>query len=270
MTTTTKSLMRELGTMEDATSSRTASTHWGGLEMSTPLRPDLESLPLRLRKLPLDARGYPVPWFVAWVDGPDGPETVPEFRAMDARKFQRAVKERLCWVCGEMLGRWLAFPIGPMCAITRTTAEPPSHVECAEWSVRNCPFLSQPRAVRREDHMPDAVQAPAGHGIMRNPGVICVWVTREYEIFNDGRGKPLIQVGKPERTAWWAEGRAASRDEVEASVSGGLPILLEAAKRDGPFAVEALGKQYAFAQTLFPAQALGAPEPDAAVRLAGE
>ena len=61
-----------------------------------------EDLPLRLRKLPLDPRGYPVPWFVAWVDG------VPEFRAVDGRKFVQAVRAKLCWVCGEPLGRWLA------------------------------------------------------------------------------------------------------------------------------------------------------------------
>lgn len=95
----------------------------------TEIRPELEALPVRLRKLPVDARGYPVPWFVDWIEGPEG--RVPEFRAMDPRKWVRAVKERLCWVCGEALGRWLVFPIGPMCAITRTTAEPPSHLDCA-------------------------------------------------------------------------------------------------------------------------------------------
>jgi hypothetical protein len=38
------------------------------------LRPELTELPLRMRGLPLDERGYPVPWFVAWIDGK------PEFR----------------------------------------------------------------------------------------------------------------------------------------------------------------------------------------------
>lgn len=223
------------------------------------VRLELEALPPRLRKLPVDARGYPVPWFVAWVDGPDGPETVPEFRAMDGRKFRRAVKERLCWVCGEMLGRWLAFPIGPMCCITRTIAEPPSHVECAEWSVRNCPFLSQPSMVRRENDLPaDALEA-AGFAIKRNPGVMCLWITRGYELFDDGHGKPLITIGAPERVTWWREGRAATRAEVEESVSSGLPILLSAARRDGPFAVAELERQHARAQALFPVQAKEEP-----------
>lgn len=194
----------------------------------------------------------PSQWFVAWVDGPDGPETVPEFRAMDARKFRAAVKERLCWVCGEMLGRWLAFPIGPMCSITRTISEPPSHVECAEWSIRNCPFLSQPQMVRRDGDLPADAQAPGGHAILRNPGVTCLWITRSFEVFDAGRGKPLITLGEPERVTWWREGRVATRGEVDASIASGLPTLLAAAKTDGPFAVEALGKQCARAERWLP------------------
>jgi hypothetical protein len=48
--------------------------------------------------LPVDERGFPVPWFVAWFDGK------PEFRAMDGLKWIRAVREHLCWVCGGRLG----------------------------------------------------------------------------------------------------------------------------------------------------------------------
>jgi len=185
------------------------------------LRPDLEVLPPRLQHLRVDARGYPVPWFVAWVDGPDGPETVPEFRAVDARKFVRAVTEKRCWVCGEKLGGWLAFSIGPMCAITRTISEPPSHRECAEWSIRNCPFLSNPAMVRRENDIPADAVEPGGVGLRRNPGVVCLWITRSYEVWNDGQGKPLITVGAPIAVTWWCQGRSATRAEVEASVESG-------------------------------------------------
>lgn len=213
---------------------------------TTPIKPELEPLPERMRNLPVDERGYPVPWFVAWVDGK------PEFRAMDARKLRNAVKQRLCWVCGQGLGRWLAFPIGPMCSITRTISEPPSHRECAEWSIRNCPFLSNPQFVRNEDNMPAEARGPAGFGIKRNPGVTCLWMTREYEYFDDGRGAVLFTVGKPEGVTWWREGRAATRAEVEAAVESGLPILLDAARKDGRFAVEQLERYVQVARALFP------------------
>lgn len=140
-----------------------------------------------------------------------------------------------------------------MCAITRTTAEPPTHRECAEWSMRNCPFLSQPRAVRRDTDLPADVQAPAGFGIMRNPGVMCLWITRGYEVFPDGRGGQLITVGAHETVTWWREGRPATRAEVQASIDSGIPILLNAARTEGPWAVKELGKQVDRVTALLPA-----------------
>src|SRR5258708_35755545 len=104
-----------------------------------------EPLPSRMLSLPIDDRGYVVPWFVDWIDGK------PEFRAMDGKKFVRAVREKLCWVCGERLGRYMTFVAGPMCGINRTSSEPPSHLECARWSARNWPFLSNPEMIRRID-----------------------------------------------------------------------------------------------------------------------
>jgi len=200
----------------------------------------------------LDARGYPVPWFVAWLDAPDG-RKVPDFRVVDAAKFSLAVKERRCWVCGEPLGRWLAFPIGPMCAITRTTGEPPCHLECASWSVRNCPFLANPSLLRNERDLPSLSEEPAGYALRRNAGVVALWLTRSFEIFRVSQGNRgvLITVGDPAQVTWWREGRPATVSEVEASVAGGFPALLEMAKSEGPFAVEELGRQYKRAAALW-------------------
>jgi hypothetical protein len=218
------------------------------------LKPELTPLPLRMQHLPVDARGYPVPFFVAWIDGPDG-HPYPEFRAMDRKKFVRCIKERLCWCCGQPLGRWLAFPIGPMCSITRTIAEPPSHRECAEWSMINCPFLNNPKQTRDYTNLPPQHEELPGVSIKRNPGVMCLWMTREYECFDDGKGGTLITIGKPEGgVTWWCEGRAATRAEVEASIESGLPILLSVAKTEGAFSVEALGKQVEQARGLLPAE----------------
>lgn len=215
-------------------------------------RPTLEPFPRRLAKLPIDARGYPVPFFVAWIDGR------PDHRVQDREKFVQAISARLCWICGEPLGRYLAFPIGPMCAINRVTSEPPAHRECAEWSIRNCPFLSNPRQVRRlEDHAPEVGPAP-GHGLMRNPGVICLWITRGYEVFRAHAGEhgALITVGEPEEVTWWTDGRAATRAEVEESIAGGLPNLTAIARLEGPYALEALGQAVQRAQRYLPAAAV--------------
>ena len=222
--------------------------------MST-MRPELTDSPPRIAKLPLDRRGYPVPWFVPMVNGE------PEFRAMDPAKFRQALQERRCWVCGEPLGAYLAFVIGPMCAITRTTAEPPTHRDCARWSAVNCPFLSRPHMVRREDAFTDAHLANvAGIGLRRNPGVALIWVTRTFSVFRDDKGWPLLRVGDPTAVEWWCEGRAATRAEVQASVASGLPSLLALAededRADGTHAVQALHAQVAAVEPWYPREGL--------------
>jgi hypothetical protein len=192
------------------------------------LRPELERpLPHDIGKLPID-RGYPVPWFVAWL-----PNGTPEFRAMDPAKWRRAVDRRdpRCWVCGGALTRFgfedtFAFTIGPMCAINRISSEPPSHVACAEWSARNCPFLSRPHAKRRQDDQVGSFDDVAGCAITRNPGVSLIWKCGSYAIFDDGKGKPLIEVGPlTQPPTWWAEGRPATRAEILASIDSGFPLL---------------------------------------------
>jgi len=201
----------------------------------TPLRPELTPLPPRMIGLPVDERGYPVPWFVPWHDGK------PEFRAMDARKWVRAVKQKLCWVCGGRLGQHSAFVVGPMCLVNLANSEPPSHLQCATWSAINCPFLSRPRMVRRENDLPEETEGPAGIAITRNPGVSAVYVTPDYRVFEDGSGKPLIRVSSIcEQIEWYAEGRPATRAEVEHSIETGLPILMAIAHEEGPEAVAEL------------------------------
>lgn len=204
---------------------------------SSRLRPCLEDVPRRMASLPIDERGYPVPWFVAWHDGK------PEFRAMDPESFVKAIRQKLCWVCGERLGVNLCFVAGPMCGINRTSSEPPSHAECARWSARNCPFLNNPRMVRREDEEisnAGMFEQSAGTSIARNPGVAMLWFTRNYEIFNNPGAKlPLIQMGEPDSVEWYAFGRIATRAEVIESIESGLPAL-EAIARAEPDGLEAL------------------------------
>lgn len=190
-----------------------------------PLRPELPPLPPLMKYLPIDDRGYPVPWFVAMVDGK------PEFRVADSQKLVRAVKESLCWVCGNHVGPHFTFVIGPMCAVNRNTAEPPCHRVCAEFSAMACPFLSKPHMVRRENDLP-AMAPSAGIAIRRNPGVTCLWSCRAFKPFANNGGA-LFKLHEPFRVDWYAEGRPATREEVLASINSGLPILREIALKDG-------------------------------------
>jgi hypothetical protein len=185
--------------------------------------------------LPVDERGYPVPAFVDTL--PDGTR---DFRFMSKRHWIKCITHRVCWVCGMKLGSYLAFLIGPMCAINRTTSEPPSHKECAEWSAQFCPFLARPKMHRREDELTEharELDTERGCPILRNPGVALVWVTRGYRRLT---GQMLLTVDDPIEVSWWAEGRPATRAEVEESIRTGYPLLMEMAEKDGATAMAAL------------------------------
>jgi len=233
----------------------------------TTLHPNLPAVPVRMQKLPVDDRGFPVPWFVQWFH-PDGSPCEalpnpkvdrPDFRVVDSRKRVIAIKEKLCWVCGEPLGRNMAFVIGPMCAINRISSEPPSHWACATFSAMGCPFLTKPKVARRENDLSGLVRQPDGIGLTRNPGVALVWISRSYRVVpatREGKdGGYLIQVGDPEEVFWYCEGRPATRAEVLASIEGGLPLLMEVAAAEGPEAVRDCQKSLADVAPLLPQEA---------------
>ena len=222
---------------------------------------DVMSMPDRIRRLPISPTGYPVPWFVEWFK--DGQpcktgEGVPDFRVIDARKMSMAVNKHLCWVCGGVMGIHKAFTIGPMCSITRCISEPPSHRDCSIFSARICPFLSRPRMVRNEKGLTDAdgksrFNEPAGIALKRNPGAVCVWVTKQFRIMREGGGV-LFSIGMPHEVLWFAEGRRATRKEVMASIDSGYPTLLELAQLEGREALAALATKREVAMALVPAQ----------------
>jgi hypothetical protein len=219
--------------------------------MSASAIPESE-IPGRIKTLPRDKHGYPVPWFVAWIGGK------PDFRVIAPGRIRDALRTPQCWVCGVPFLRQedRAFTIGPMCAVNRVSAEPPSHRDCAVFSARFCPFLSTPQMVRREKHKPAEAVNPAGVMIKRNPGVALVWVTgyKSWTRRPDGSGGTLFDIGEPKEALWFARGREATRAEVLDSIDSGLPILAEMAERDGPEACAELNAMHARALDYIPAE----------------
>jgi hypothetical protein len=209
-------------------------------------RPDLPPIPARMLTLAVE-RGFPVPWFVGRVDDHY------DFRLIGAGKLAQAIQERRCWVCGGPLGGYLTSIIGCMCAINRTISEPPSHRDCAEFSAKACPFLTQRQAERRTIGLPDPSQMTqaAGFGLARQPGVVCLWTARSCRPFRvsaraiaaGAQPGVLFALGEPTDVRWYREGRAATPAEIYTSVTSGLPTLRELARQEGTSAVLALERQ---------------------------
>jgi hypothetical protein len=213
--------------------------------MNKAWREGLPEMPERIRALPVSDKGYPVPYFASWIDGK------PDFRCADASKLMPAARDGKCWICGEQMGRYKAFVAGPMCAITRASAEPPSHLDCAKWAAQACPFLILPKAQRRDANLPEEAQDPGGIFITRNPGVCMVWTTESFRANRLANGV-VFTMGPAISVDWYAEGRAATRGEVMESMNSGLPQLVELAKEDGDEAMRELSIMAQAAMQHFP------------------
>lgn len=207
--------------------------------------------PEAIGRLPVDARGYPVPWFVGWIGRPPK----PDFRVIRPGGTAIAHNKGLCWICGGKIGRLKTFTVGPMCTVNRVSSEPPSHLVCARFAVQSCPFLTTPAAKRREAGMPPEHIGAPGIMLDHNPGVTALWSTLRYSLFPAEVGRPgaLFNIGKPHAVEWWAEGRAATREEVVAGMSKGLPALSAEADKEGPEAREELDRMVVVAMLMLPA-----------------
>jgi hypothetical protein len=203
-------------------------------------------VPQRMAHRPISPKGFPVPWFVALVNGEY------DFRVIGPGKIEQAHNFKKCWLCGEPLGKHKVFTIGPMCTVNRVSAEPPSHLACAEYAARACPFLNNPRMRRNENEMPWDGKAPAGVMLKRNPGVTALWITQSYQLMRVDNGV-LFRIGEPASIHWYSEGRIATRAEVEESINSGIPLLRNEATKDGAEGIAELEKCIEQSKKLLPA-----------------
>jgi hypothetical protein len=71
-----------------------------------------------MKELPLDPRGYAIPYFVKWLDGK------PDFRISDMDRVYACVTRHLCMICGKKMPSQAVYVLGPISAVTRTNDEP--------------------------------------------------------------------------------------------------------------------------------------------------
>lgn len=197
------------------------------------LRKGLPDLPSRMSTRPLDERGYPVPWFVHYIEGK------PDFRVIRPDGFIDAVRWKKCWVCGGRMGLYCSFVVGPMNVINRMTPEPPSHRECAEFAVKACPYLILPASRRRDKNVPEGTELPAGNMVDHKPTAVVIWITKHWRPTRVSNGY-LIEMGPPTEVSWWKEGRVATRDEAKEQFEASFEIMMRTARDEGETSVARL------------------------------
>jgi hypothetical protein len=95
-------------------------------------------IPYRLAGRPRDARGLVIP-FVQFIKA-DG---TPDFRVLDDALMARAVRHRLCGLCGDKIRGDVYFIGGPLCVENGFFYDPPMHKDCARYAICTCPHLAR-------------------------------------------------------------------------------------------------------------------------------
>ena len=162
-------------------------------------------VPACLRDLPLcPKRKLPVPFAAARY--PDG---TGEFSIINPVRVAICARQRRCGICGNPLGRWVAFLGGPRSADPHNGAytDPAMHERCAEASIGICTFIARPRTVRRSLPI-DVIPAGDPEGFIDDGDKAATgWVmviTRSYRVVKaparDGGTAALFLPGPHERT----------------------------------------------------------------------
>lgn len=166
-------------------------------------------MPPRVAALPRDERGYPIP-ATAFRNAAG----VPDFRVIDAAQNQRLMRSHRCGICGEVMGKYVAFVGGKASMASRCFYDIGMHKECAEYALKTCPFLAAPKFAytRALAEPPEGVAFEELSGSTDRPRLFGLGITREgYVQTNIVAGKflkePVIRAGEWHTLAWWMGGK---------------------------------------------------------------
>lgn len=134
-------------------------------------------LPARIAALPVcPKRKLPIPFITTIFEDGTG-----DFSRINPAQVELAVKLRLCGVCGQHVGHWIAFLGGPYSASDNGAyTEPGLHEECAEWALKLCPYMLRQRVPYRGEP-----QEPVGvltlYGDKQDDGFV-MQIARGYKV----------------------------------------------------------------------------------------
>lgn len=136
------------------------------------------TIPVIMEHLPLDERGYPIPYFAPLVDGKY------DFRYQDPHKKEICLKYNKCSVCGKPLfDKSFWFITGPIGLANQVVSDAPMHEDCGRFSMEVCPHLQFQKAERRSEE--EIIAQSQQAGIMTKPNVLFLIKADKYKLMFD-------------------------------------------------------------------------------------
>ena len=155
--------------------------------------------PPRIAALPKDERGDPI-FFTALVE----PGGKPNYRAQDSVKCNLALREGLCGMCGQKLGKAMAFVGGPISIKNRLFADLPMHESCAVYALQACPFIAAPKFSYQSALSTEMAVNPLVSD--SRPDRFGLGITNKMKLVTI-QGQTVIKAGRFSRVQFWVGGK---------------------------------------------------------------
>lgn len=177
-------------------------------------------IPYRMKHLPLDKRGYPIPVGV-WRDS----NGTPHFTINEESRRITNLYRHLCPICGMMLFRGCWFVGGPGSAFHKMGCyiDPPMHKECMDYALQVCPYLAAPYYSKRIDARLVPKKDKEGRLFVDNtvdpnrPAVFVAVMSVKTSVFKGQNGSLFVKPIRPYRSVeYWRYGKQITASEAMA------------------------------------------------------
>lgn len=180
-------------------------------------------IPDRMRDLPIDPRGYPVP-----VNVTRDRNGKPNFATNDETARQMLFRQDNCGICGGKLlrGRWSIGGPGSALHPDGAFLDPPMHYECARYAVQACPYLAMPTYSKSVSKIAPMGVGPVKGGIAYNPTVfsnrpdlflLVMYVGQKLTYYDSGFVRSLRPKRPLRSIEYWQDGRQLDEQDGRSS-----------------------------------------------------